>query len=80
LWDAVFYCAAQLLGAVAGVALASPVLQGAPAHKAVRYAATVPGIYGDCGSRKIPMRLINLDLSLIGRFRFWPIFRPFSPS
>ena len=34
-------------GAVAGVALASLVLQGAPAHKAVRYAATVPGIYGD---------------------------------
>ena len=47
LWDAVFYCAAQLLGAVAGVALASLVLQGAPAHKAVRYAATIPGIYGD---------------------------------
>src|SRR3984885_6901994 len=47
LWDAVFYCAAQLLGAVAGVALASLVLQGAPAHRAVRYAATVPGIYGD---------------------------------
>jgi len=46
LWDAVFYCAAQLLGAVAGVALASLVLEGAPAHKAVRYAATVPGIYG----------------------------------
>jgi aquaporin Z len=40
LWDAVFYCAAQLPGAVAGVALASLVLQGAPAHKAVRYAAT----------------------------------------
>jgi aquaporin Z len=47
LWDAVLYCAAQLLGAVAGVALASLVLQGAPAHKAVRYAATIPGIYGD---------------------------------
>jgi aquaporin Z len=46
-WDAVFYCAAQFLGAVAGVALASLVLQGAPAHKAVRYAATIPGIYGD---------------------------------
>jgi aquaporin Z len=47
LWDAVFYCAAQMLGAVAGVALASLLLQGAPAHKAVRYAATVPGVYGD---------------------------------
>jgi aquaporin Z len=47
LWDAVFYCFAQLSGAVAGVALASLVLQGAPAHKAVRYAATLPGIYGE---------------------------------
>jgi glycerol uptake facilitator-like aquaporin len=47
LWDAVFYCAAQLLGAVAGVALASLMLQGAPADKAVRYAATMPGIYGN---------------------------------
>jgi aquaporin Z len=45
-WDAVFYCIAQLVGAVTGVALASLVLHGAPAHKAVRYAATVPGIYG----------------------------------
>jgi aquaporin Z len=35
------------MGAVAGVALASLVLQGAPADKAVRYAATIPGIYGD---------------------------------
>jgi aquaporin Z len=46
-WDAAFYCAAQMLGAVLGVGLASLVLQGAPSHKAVRYAATVPGIYGD---------------------------------
>jgi aquaporin Z len=47
LWDTVFYCAAQFLGALAGVALASLVLQGAPANKAVHYAATIPGIYGD---------------------------------
>jgi aquaporin Z len=47
LWDTVFYCAGQFLGAIAGVALASFVLQGAPADKAVRYAATMPGIYGD---------------------------------
>jgi aquaporin Z len=46
-WDTVFYCASQFLGAVAGVALASFVLQGAPAHGAVHYAATIPGIYGD---------------------------------
>ena len=46
-WDAVFYCAAQLSGAVSGVALASLLLHGPPAHHAVRYAATLPGIYGD---------------------------------
>jgi aquaporin Z len=45
-WDAVFYCAAQFFGAITGVALASLALQGAPAHKAVRYAATIPGIHG----------------------------------
>jgi glycerol uptake facilitator-like aquaporin len=45
-WDAVFYCSAQLLGAITGVALASLALRGAPAHKAVRYAATLSGIYG----------------------------------
>jgi aquaporin Z len=47
LWDALFYCIAQLSGAVAGVALASLLLRGAPAHHAVRYAATLPGIYGN---------------------------------
>src|SRR5580698_3973958 len=47
LWDTVFYSAAHLAGAVAGVALASVLLSGAPAHKAVRFAATLPGIHGD---------------------------------
>jgi len=47
LWDAVYYCSAQFLGAVAGVALASLVLQRAPANQAVHYAATMPGVYGD---------------------------------
>jgi aquaporin Z len=47
LWDAVFYCAGQLAGSIAGVAIASFILQGAPGHKAVRYAATLPGSYGD---------------------------------
>jgi len=46
-WDALFYCTAQLSGALAGVALASLLLRGAPAHQAVRFAATLPGIYGD---------------------------------
>ena len=46
-WDTAFYCAAQLSGAVGGVALASALLHGAPGHRAVRYAATVPGMYGE---------------------------------
>jgi aquaporin Z len=46
-WDALSYCASQLVGAVAGVALATVVLWGAPAHKTVRYSATLPGSYGD---------------------------------
>src|ERR1700733_129398 len=33
LWDVVFYCTAQLFGAVAGIALTSLLLHGAPAHK-----------------------------------------------
>ena len=45
-WDAVFYATAQFLGAVGGVAIAAAVLRGALAHGAVRYAVTVPGIYG----------------------------------
>lgn len=44
--DMVFYCGAQLLGAVAGVALAALVLRDAPSQKAVHYAATLPGAYG----------------------------------
>src|SRR5262245_58232756 len=47
LWDAVFYCAVQFIGAIAGVALASFVLRGAPMDKAVHYAATMPGVEGD---------------------------------
>ncbi len=46
-WDAMFYCVAQFAGAVVGVLLASFLLRGAPAHKAVHYAATMPGIFGD---------------------------------
>lgn len=46
-WDALFYCVAQLSGALVGVAMASLVLRGAAADHAVHYAATLPGIYGD---------------------------------
>jgi len=45
-WDTWFYVIAQFLGAMSGVALAKCGLRGALAHDAVRYAVTVPGIYG----------------------------------
>jgi aquaporin Z len=46
LWDALFYASAQFSGAITGVAIARYVLRGAPANDAVRYAVTVPGMYG----------------------------------
>jgi aquaporin Z len=46
-WDAVFYGAAQFVGAVAGVALAAAVLRSALAHDSVRYVITKPGTYGN---------------------------------
>jgi aquaporin Z len=45
-WDTLFYCVSQLVGAVGGVALATLVLWGAPAHNAVHYSATLPGRFG----------------------------------
>ena len=45
-WDAWFYVIAQFVGATSGVCLARLVLQGALGQQAVRYAVTVPGIYG----------------------------------
>jgi len=46
-WDALFYSASQFTGAISGVAIATYVLRGAPQNEAVRYAMTVPGVYGD---------------------------------
>ena len=46
-WDTWFYVIAQFLGATSGVALAKYMLRGALAHDAVRYAVTVPGMYGN---------------------------------
>jgi aquaporin Z len=46
LWDALFYVAAQFSGAISGVGIATEVLRGAPRHYTVRYAVTVPGVYG----------------------------------
>jgi aquaporin Z len=45
-WDALFYAIAQFAGAVAGIGLATYALRRAPENTAVRYAATVPGVYG----------------------------------
>ena len=45
-WDAWFYVTAQFLGALGGVTLARYALRGALGNYAVRYAVTVPGIYG----------------------------------
>jgi len=45
-WDTWLYLIAQFLGAVAGVALARFVLRGALGDHAVRYAVTLPGVYG----------------------------------
>jgi aquaporin Z len=45
-WDAVFYIAAQFLGGVAGVLLASAILGNPITHPAVNYAVTAPGPRG----------------------------------
>ena len=45
-WDFWFYTAAQFLGAVGGVSVARYMLRGAPGNEAVRYAVTVPGMWG----------------------------------
>ena len=45
-WDAMFYGVAQFSGAIAGVAIASALLLGAPGNSTIRYAATLPGMYG----------------------------------
>ncbi len=46
-WDAFFYGAAQFFGAISGVAIATFILRGAPAHESVRYAVTLPGRHGN---------------------------------
>jgi glycerol uptake facilitator-like aquaporin len=45
-WDFWFYVAAQFVGAIAGVCAARYVLLGALGDDAVRYAVTVPGVFG----------------------------------
>src|SRR5262245_65921502 len=45
-WDAIFYGVAQFTGATAGVIIATFLLLAAPENPMVRYAATLPGLYG----------------------------------
>ena len=45
-WDATFYAVAQFAGATAGVVVGTFLLLGAPGNSAIRYGATLPGIYG----------------------------------
>jgi aquaporin Z len=45
-WDAIFYIAAQFIGAALGVMLVAAFAGDQLAHPAVRYVATVPGVYG----------------------------------
>lgn len=44
--DAIFYVAAQFLGGLAGIAGATWLLRGLPAHPSVNYVATMPGADG----------------------------------
>jgi aquaporin Z len=59
-WDALFYGAAQFLGAISGVAIARVALHGAAGNSAVRYAATVPGLRGN-----VAAFVAELSISLI---------------
>ena len=45
-WDTLYYVTAQFCGAVFGAGIAKYMLRDAPANQAVRYAVTVPGMYG----------------------------------
>jgi len=49
-WDALFYVAAQFVGAAGGVGFATYVLRGAPGTPFVHYAVTAPGRFGNSGA------------------------------
>lgn len=49
-WDALFYIAGQFFGAIAGVAIATYIMRGAPGNSSVSYAMTMPGRYGKAGA------------------------------
>jgi hypothetical protein len=58
-----------------GIAMAALALQGAPAHKAVRYAATLPGVYGDFAAF-----LAELSISFFLIIAILVAFQPQSPG
>lgn len=81
LWDALFYVTAQFSGAISGVVIARWLLRGAPGSEAVRYAATVPGVYGDVaafvGEMAISLILMTTILFVSNRetlARYTPYF------
>ena len=45
-WDGIFYGVAQFTGATVGVVIATILFLGAPGNLAIRYAGTLPGVYG----------------------------------
>ena len=63
-WDAIFYGVAQFSGATVGVAIATSLLLGAPGNPMIRYAATLPGVYG-AGVAFIAEVAISFGLMLI---------------
>lgn len=79
-WDALFYVTAQFVGAAIGATTAAFVLRNAPQVTAVRYAVTVPGIFGNAGAfggeLMISFVLLTVILFATNR-RAWARYTPF---
>jgi aquaporin Z len=45
-WDAIFYAGAQVLGGITGVLVARVILRDVVSDPSVRYAVTIPGLFG----------------------------------
>lgn len=80
-WDALFYVVAQFVGATGGVAVAMHALRGMLQHEAVRFAVTMPGIFGDVGAFVAEliislslMSVILLASNHVSLARFTPLF------
>jgi aquaporin Z len=66
-WDAVFYIAAQFLGATLGVLLTAAVLRDAFTVAPVRYVATLPGTLGPAGAFVAEFTISALLMTVILR-------------